>query len=276
MNQQIKENFNRVRLYVLYPPLFIIASIVVFLIYEHALSVPGYVAIQKDFYFYLNAKLSQFPLTEYNLTQFGDAFIFLSLLAVLFVYVPIIWEALISASLISAVLSAVLKAYFAVPRPAAVLDHHQFVIIGKALTSTTNSLPSGHSITVFTILTVILFGMMPERKNMKILWIFFILTAGVILASTRVGVGAHFPLDVVVGSVVGYCSGVAGIFLQRKYPIWAWINFKKYYPVFIVIFAASIVFVIKAILKENLFIFYLSLISLIYSLYAVVKALLVK
>ncbi|MCT6716620.1 phosphatase PAP2 family protein, partial [Staphylococcus aureus] len=88
-----------------------------------------------------------------------------------------------------------------VPRPAAVFDNNSFTVIGKTL-SGHNSLPSGHSITIFTILTVLLFSFMPKKLNYKIIWITTFTFAGLMIAFTRVGVGAHYPLDVIAGGIL--------------------------------------------------------------------------
>ena len=268
INTNVIANYSKLKLSLFFLPLFFLIAIVIFLYTQHALNVDSYIEIQKDCFFFINSKLSQFPNTIYNLTQFGDALIFLSFLTIFIVYAPKIWEALLSASLVSALLSAVLKKIFSVPRAAAVFDKDSFVIVGKALYGGT-SLPSGHSITVFTTLTVLLFAFMPKKLNYKILWVFLIISTGLVLVFTRVGVGAHYPLDVIVGSIVGYISGLLGIFISRKYKIWNWINNKKYYPIFILLFVICGISLINKISHENLIIFYLSLTSLVVSLYKI-------
>jgi len=88
---------------------------------------------------------------------------------------------------------------------------------------------------------------------------------------TRVGIGAHYPLDVITGSVVGYISGLAGIFISQKYKIWSWINNKKYYPIFMLLFLVCCIAIINKIINENLIIFYFTLASLVASLYKIIK-----
>ena len=268
LNEKVIANFSKLKLSLFILPLFLLSVIVLFLYSQDALSVEKYVAIQKNCFYFLNSKLSQFPNIIYNLTQIGDALIFLSLLTLFILYAPKIWEALLSASIVSAVFSSVLKDLFLVPRPAAAFDNSSFVIIGRALPGH-SSLPSGHSITIFTVLTVLLFAFMPKKLNYKILWSFLITSIGLVLVFTRVGVGAHHPLDVIVGGIVGYISGLIGIFFNQKYKIWYWINTKKSYPFFIVLFLVCSIIVITKIINENLIIYYLSLISLIVSLYQI-------
>jgi membrane-associated phospholipid phosphatase len=269
MNTNVVENYSKLKLSLFVLPLFLLLSIVLFLINVDALSVNGYVEIQKECFIFLNSEFSQFPNLIYNLTQIGDALIFLSLISVFIVYAPKIWESLITASLVSAVFSRILKDIFSIPRPAEVFDNSIFVIIGRRLPGF-SSLPSGHSITVFTGLTVLLFAFMPKKWVDKILWCFFILVLGYSIAFTRVGVGAHHPLDVISGSIIGYISALLGIFISRKYKIWAWINNIKSYPFFILLFSICCFVLIHKIYKENLVIFYLALTSLIVSLYKII------
>jgi len=268
MNRNVVDNYSRLKLSLFLLPLFFLMAIVLFLYYQDALSVEKYIQIQKSSFLFINSKLSQFPILIYNLTQIGDALVFLSLLTILIVYAPKIWESLLTASLVSAIFSNVLKNMFAIPRPAASFDNTSFVIIGKTL-SGHNSLPSGHSITVFTILTVLLFAWMPKKLSYKIPWVFFVIVIGLFIVSTRVGVGAHYPLDVITGSLIGFISGLAGIFINKKYNIWTWINNKKYYPIFIILFLFCCISLISRINSENLIIYYLAIICLVVSLYKI-------
>jgi len=268
MNSAIITKYSKLKPSLFLIPLCLLLTIVILLYSQDALSVSAYVAIQKSYFLQINAGLSQFPTVIYNLTQFGDALIFLSLLSLLLSYAPKLWEALLSASLVSAIFSNVLKNLFAIPRPAAMFDPASFTIIGKTL-SGHNSLPSGHSITVFTILTVLLFSYMPAKLPRKILWTVFIILTGLLLVFTRVGVGAHYPLDVLTGSIIGYLSGLAGLFICRKYKLWQWINDKKYYPIFMLLFLVCFIVITKKVLHEPLLIFYLTLVSLAVSLYKI-------
>lgn len=269
MNTIVINNFSKLRRSLFFLPLFLLILIVLYLYTQDSLSVEGYIQIQKNCFYFLNSKLSQFPNTQYNLTQLGDALIFLSFLAIFIIYAPKIWESLLSASLLSCLFSSLLKKIFAVPRPAAVLDNDSFVIIGKTL-SGHNSVPSGHSITDFTTLTVLMFAFFPKRLAYKIVWIFSIILIGLVLIFTRVGIGAHYPMDVIIGGIVGYISGLTGIFFSRKYKLWSWIGNKKYYPIFIILFVICGMSIINRIINENLIIFYLALFSLVISLYKII------
>lgn len=271
MNDYITDNYKKVSFYLLLLPIFIISAIIGLLYSQNALNVMGYLNIQKNIFYFLNAKLSQFPILEDNLTQIGDAFIGMSLLSILIIYTPKMWEALLSASLVSLVFSKTFKEIFDIPRPATIFDNDSFNIIGETLVGY-SSLPSGHSITTFTLLTVCMFAFAPKKTTYRYLWFVCLILLGLLIAFTRVGVGAHHPFDVIIGSTFGFTSGLLGIFITRKYKIWTWIANRKFYPIFILIFLGCLIVIITKIIDKNLFVFYLTLLSLIVSLFIITKS----
>ncbi len=271
MNQYVTDNFTKLRPTLFVLPVAILLAVVGFLSAHNALSANAYVDIQSDIFFTLNAKLSQYPTLQDNLTQMGNAMIFMSFLTIFILYAPSMWRALLPASLISGIVSRLLKGAFGVPRPATVFDHDTFTIIGEQIHGYA-SCPSGHSITIFTTLTVVMFAFMPKERRNRLIWCFVIVSIGLLLASSRVGVGAHHPLDVIIGSTLGYLSGLLGIFVDRRFPVlFGWVENRKVLPIFLLTFIGFAIAVINKILQTHLIVFYLSLISLIISLYAITK-----
>ncbi|MDI1316579.1 phosphatase PAP2 family protein [Flavobacterium sp.] len=268
MNTNVINNYSKLKSSLFFLPIFFLSLIVVVLSTQDALNTVNYVKIQKGTFFYINYNLGQYPNFIANLTQIGDTSIFFALLSIFIIKAPKLWEALLSSTIVAALFSCLLKTIFRVPRPHEVYDDSSFIIIGKKAIGFA-SLPSGHSITVFTTLTVLLFAFMPKMLKYKILWIFTIIILGLAIAFTRVGVGAHHPLDVIIGSIIGYISGLLGIFVIIKYKIFAWINNKKYYPIFIVLMLSCSISLIYKIMYENLVIYYLTLICLLISLYKI-------
>ena len=224
----VNDNFKKVKLGLLFSPFCLLCLVTFYVIFFNTGEgyVDGYVNIQKDLFFYLNGKLSEFPNLQFNLTQLGDVLIFFPFLTVFIVYAPKIWEALLSSAILSLLVSAILKKIFAMPRPAAIFENESFVIIGKILSGNT-SLPSGHSIATFVVITILLFAFMPKRNKYKVIWSSFILMLGFIIAFSRVGVGAHYPIDVIVGSIIGYIVTVIGIQISNKVDWFAWISNKR-------------------------------------------------
>lgn len=273
LNRNVTDNFMNVKLGLLIPPfslLFLLACYF-FLFNDSENYIDGYVNSQKDIFFYLNGKLSEFPNFQFNLTQLGDVLIFFPLITIFIIYAPKLWEALLTSAILSLVVSSVLKKLFAVPRPAAIFDDESFVIIGRTLSGRT-SLPSGHSIAAFIVITILLFAFMPKRNKYKIIWSLFILTLGFVIAFSRVGVGAHYPFDVIVGSAIGYIVAIIGIQINNKVSFWAWIKNRKYYPIFMLLLTVWSFVIIEKIVANNLPIFYFSLISLVVSLCLITSA----
>lgn len=270
MNSSIAKNFAQLKPRLLFLPLVLLAILAWFLFQQNALSATSYVEIQQNCFLALNAKLSQFPNLIYNFTQLGDALVMLSIISIFLIIAPKIWEAIIPASLFSLIFSKLFKTFFDVPRPAQIFDHDSFHIIGKTLVGF-SSFPSGHSITIFTILTVLMIGFMPKSNAKKIIWILLIIVLGLFVASTRIGVGAHHPLDAITGSIIGFICGILGIVTMQKFNFFKWIELKKCYPFFILVFVVAIGILVIKINKENLPVYYISILGLLASLYKIVK-----
>lgn len=270
MKRAVIDNLAKIRLSYLILPVFLLLLIFVFLYSQHALNNNEYVLIQKDIFLKINSILGVYPDLMYNLTQCGDCLILLSFFAVLFIYTPKLWESLFSAVILSGLITGVFKRLFGIQRPAAAFPDEHFIVVGERLVGH-NSFPSGHSITVFTILTVVLIAFMPKELKKKILWISLMVLIGIILVLTRVAVGAHHPIDVTVGAILGYVCGVCGILISHKLKLWNWIERKKFYPIFILLFLVFVGIVLFRILDTNLVVFYFALINLVISVFILAR-----
>ncbi|MBO9620927.1 MAG: phosphatase PAP2 family protein, partial [Niabella sp.] len=191
LNTTIINKYSRLRSILFLLPLILLALIVLFLYSQAAFNATGYTQIQKNCFLFINSHLGQYPSLQFNLTQLGDALISLSILSIFVLYAPRIWEALIPGLLVSLLFSSALKPLLTVPRPAAVFDNNSFIIVGKKLTGL-NSTPSGHSITIFAVLAVLLFAFAPQKRGAKMIWFFVAVSTGLLVAFSRVGVGAHY------------------------------------------------------------------------------------
>jgi len=271
MQHGLARKYSTVKPSLLFLPFFLLITIALILKILGVWNIEGYIMFQEPAFFHINHLMGQYATLMYNLTQMGDALIFLSLISIFIINKPILCEALVSGLLVSLLASTLLKSIFSVPRPAAVFDHNDFIIVGKVL-SGHNSLPSGHSMTAFVILTILMYTFLPKKLIHKFFYILIFLLTGLILAFTRVGVGAHYPLDVIFGGIVGYICGLVGIFIAKRYEVGGWIVNKKYYPFFMLVFGVGCFMLYKKIMHENLLIFYIAFVSLFFSLYKIIKA----
>lgn len=98
-------------------------------------------------------------------------------------------------------LTTLLKFIIARPRP----------IVEKLVEVTSYSFPSRHSSIAFGALPIFMKG----HKNLSYLWIIIAL----LIAISRVYVGAHYPSDVIGGILLGYITSLIILKLEEKYDI---------------------------------------------------------
>ncbi|MEO6348676.1 MAG: phosphatase PAP2 family protein [Aquaticitalea sp.] len=269
LDSRVVNNFRNVKLWWLIPPfLLLILFFLYFSFSEGTNFVDDYAGSQKNLFFFLNGKLSEYPNFQINVTQLGDALIFFPLLIIFLYYAPKLWQALLTSSIISLLVSAACKRIFDVPRPADMFDNDSFVIIGKRLAGAT-SLPSGHSITAIMIITILLYAFMPKKSFYKILWFFLMFTIGLIIVFSRVGIGAHYPFDVIIGSAIGYIAAIIGIKVNNNVRWLDWIEDKRFYPIFILLLLIWTFLIVRKIVALNLLIFYLPLVPLVVTLFII-------
>ena len=176
-----------------------------------AVAIFGYIRSGYQFAFMTINSLSPYVpdvLLE-NVTIFGDG-IFLLTLILLFSCrnIQFHWTVLFT-SLLGAIIVNLLKDYFSMPRPPAVLDPETFNLIGKAYK--TRSFPSGHSLTAFLLATICFC----YAKNWYLKTSFIVLA--VMVALSRILLGVHWPMDVLVGGALGIVIGVAGMIITSKW-----------------------------------------------------------
>lgn len=141
------------------------------------------------------------------LTALGDTMTALCVVLMLARRRPDIVLAAMIAALVATLSTHLVKDLLALPRPLATLGD-AVNVIGVKLRQ--GSFPSGHTATAFTLAAVL--GAYLRAKRML---------AGLILAATligasRVAVGAHWPLDLLGGALMGWCSGLAGVWLTQR------------------------------------------------------------
>lgn len=89
---------------------------------------------------------------------------------------------------------------------------------------------------------------------------------------SRVGVGAHYPLDVLTGALLGCVCGVFGVLVASKTRIFSWLGSRVGLLVFALFSAVCVVIMLKHISKYNLLVCYLALVSALGCLFVILRA----
>ena len=121
--------------------------------------------------------------------------------------------------LIGSVVSPLLKMWWSIPRPLAVLDISLLNPMGNPPGSA-NAMPSGHALAASTLVCLILL-MYPQLLRRKALLLPLIL-GGLVVAFSRVVVGAHWPADVLAG--IGLGAWITWLSLRWEW-LWPWASF---------------------------------------------------
>lgn len=159
-------------------------------------------------FYWINSASQLLPATWLaHITELGNgALIGLPMVAFL-LFKPQFSKPFLYTTVLTALLIAGLKDVFDAPRPASVLNHNSFTIIGDVLRH--GSFPSGHTATAFSVVGLIV--LISHNKQIRL----FALFLGVMAGLSRIAVGAHWPLDVVSGAFVGLSMAWVGVRLGR-------------------------------------------------------------
>jgi membrane-associated phospholipid phosphatase len=117
---------------------------------------------------------------------------------------------------VALLLSRLPKAWIDSPRPAAALDPALIHINGIHLAGH-NSFPSGHAITAFLVVAVLLAGDGLRRPRWPAA--IGIVAIGLAVGLSRIAVGAHWPSDVLAGMGLGLLAGLTGALAYQRWPI---------------------------------------------------------
>jgi membrane-associated phospholipid phosphatase len=188
-----------------------------------------YTTSQTSLFLAINKILSVNPEFWLNVTMLGDVAVLLPILSLTILRNTRIWSSLIGSIPMALLLTHGDKLLFKIPRPAAIIDNSHFKIVGAALKGCT-SLPSGHTLTIFAAVTILLkISVFENKVKHPVLWTILLTLVASVVAISRIAVGAHWPADVLAGAVLGSISGMSGIYLSDRYTSWwRWMNNVKY------------------------------------------------
>ncbi len=121
-----------------------------------------------------------------------------------------LWVVLITAVL-GLLVTHGLKNSIALDRPPAILAPEAFHLIGQGFHR--SSFPSGHSFTAFSMITILYYFANQLHVRLSLL------ALGLTIAVSRVMVGAHWPVDILVGGALGILTSLAAFELAKR---WQW------------------------------------------------------
>jgi len=171
----------------------------------------------------MNAALSVIPDFIWKaMAELGDATVLIPVLSLVFLGQKPIWLAMAYAAPIASVVCSTLKNVVNAPRPGAVLESGSYIQLGEFLGGM-NSFPSGHTTTVFVAIVAILCVLFPKPRTLvQSTAIVGGLSIAALLGMSRIAVGAHWPLDVVLGAGIGAAAAYTGARLSiRSRNVWA-------------------------------------------------------
>ena len=149
------------------------------------------------------------------LTYLGDGFVIVPLAILIFFLGKRVFALLaISSYLLSGIFVQTIKTLFPHPRPRLYFELHHIPFpfsTNMEQLHTINSFPSGHTASVFAIITVA--ACMAKRKSTSLL----LLTLAVLVGYSRIYLGQHFPEDVLAGSAIGVVSAVLCVTLLQSF-----------------------------------------------------------
>lgn len=147
------------------------------------------------------------PLFWECITVLGDERVLFALFLPFAIRYPRVFFAILLSAALAGLLSRGIKLWAALPRPASVLPAELITIIGPRVTR--HALPSGHTASLFAFVGVLI-GLSGCRRYRVTL-----LLLAVLAGFSRVAVGAHWPLDVMVGALVGLAAAWLALLLQQ-------------------------------------------------------------
>lgn len=168
-------------------------------------------------------------------TTFGDSLVVFSLALLLLGRRPMLLWTLLFAAMVSTVIVHGLKEWALVMRPPAVIPADELTVIGighKAV-----SFPSGHTTAIFTLIALFCL-----QRGVALGWKFALLLLGVLVGISRMAVGVHWPIDVLGGALIAWCSVLIAYFFAPQIPWGVTRGAQRFFAVLLLLVAIALIF----------------------------------
>ena len=189
------------------------------------------------------------------ITSFGNGMFLLAIALALGHKNPRFLFTVLIAAILGGITSNLLKRHFDTLRPPAIMAEHAFHLADNAFKY--DSFPSGHTLTAFLFASIC-------SCFLKRIWITFtLLTMATFVGFTRIALGIHWPIDTLIGGVLGCMIGLIAYTLSKR--------FFKFYGTKMYVFTTCI-FVMACIIllaHKNDYTFAQPILSIV-ALYAVI------
>ena len=143
----------------------------------------------------------------------GTGIVAFALLAPTLNWQPRWYAAGLVAAPVAGLYSNGMKRFFALPRPASVLDPAHLHVIGETLHA--NTFPSGHSVTAFTLAALLVLGARSPLRTAT-----WAVPMACLIGLSRIAVGAHWPADIAAGAAGGWISGALAMMAIVRWRRW--------------------------------------------------------
>ena len=107
-----------------------------------------------------------------------------------------------------------IKASLPTARPLGVLGSDGVHVIGAALYH--GSFPSGHTATAFVVAGCVVLSLAPAQRAR---WALPVIALATLVGLSRIAVGAHWPVDVLVGAAGGWACAALGVWTAGRWPV---------------------------------------------------------
>jgi membrane-associated phospholipid phosphatase len=166
------------------------------------------------------------------ITLLGQGSIVFALIALFWRRHPEWMLAAFCAAPLAAVMSRVFKNAWEYPRPAAILGD-QIHVIGDRLLA--KSFPSGHSIAAFAVAAVIVADARVSPSTRLL-----VIALAALVALSRVATGAHWPLDVLAGGMLGWACGLLAATVVARWKLTPSLRVEQLFALIVLVSSASL------------------------------------